>query len=110
MTIIKVNQNDTNIRLDNFLMKLYPNQSKGAIFKAIRTNKIKVNGKKPKFDYRLKLGDEIKVFLITSENASEYLIKILRDKFILIKKNYFYRNINLPHQFTKFFFNNEIII
>lgn len=52
-------------------MKLYPNQSKGAIFKAIRTNKIKVNGKKPKFDYRLKLGDEIKVFLITSENASK---------------------------------------
>ncbi|MCQ2957258.1 MAG: hypothetical protein MJ233_05600 [Mycoplasmoidaceae bacterium] len=44
-------------------MKLFPNLSKGQIFKAIRTNKIKVNGKKQKFDYRLQLDDEIKVFL-----------------------------------------------
>lgn len=71
MKIIKVNQNDTNIRLDNFLMKLYPNLSKGAIFKAIRTNKIKINGKKPKFDYRLKLGDEIKVFLIEANETNK---------------------------------------
>ena len=58
-----VNKNDTNLRLDNFLMKLFPNLSKGFIFKAIRTNKVKVNGKKAKFDYRLQLNDEIKVFL-----------------------------------------------
>lgn len=76
MKIIKINQNDTNIRLDNFLLKLFPNQSKGSIFKAIRTNKIKVNGKKPKFDYRLQLGDEIKVFLITGDqNAKSDLWK-----------------------------------
>ena len=67
MKIIKVNENDTNIRLDNFLMKLYPNLTKGLIFKAIRTNKIKVNGKKQKFDYRLQLNDEIKVFLIVDQ-------------------------------------------
>ena len=63
MEIIKVKENDTNIRLDNFLMKLFPNLSKGYIFKAIRTNKVKVNGKKPKFDYRLQLDDEIKLFI-----------------------------------------------
>ncbi|XQP55375.1 MAG: RluA family pseudouridine synthase [Mycoplasmoidaceae bacterium] len=63
MEIIKVQENDTNIRLDNFLMKLFPNLSKGYIFKAIRTNKVKVNGKKPKFGYRLQLNDEIKLFI-----------------------------------------------
>ncbi|MCQ3907754.1 MAG: hypothetical protein MJ219_03305 [Mycoplasmoidaceae bacterium] len=63
MKIINVKENDTNIRLDNFLMKLFPHLSKPFIFKAIRTNKVKVNGKKPKFDYRLQLGDEIKLFL-----------------------------------------------
>ncbi len=52
-------------------MKLYPNLSKGAIFKAIRTNKIKVNGKKPKYDYRLQLNDEIKVFLINQDKVAK---------------------------------------
>ncbi|MCQ3908606.1 MAG: hypothetical protein MJ200_03560 [Mycoplasmoidaceae bacterium] len=69
MEIIKVKQNDTNIRLDNFLMKLFPNLSKVYIFKAIRTNKVKVNGKKPKFDYRLQLDDEIKLFI--NENVGK---------------------------------------
>lgn len=71
MKIIKVKENDTNIRLDNFLMKLLPNLSKGLIFKAIRTNKVKVNGKKVKFDYRLKLGDEIKLFLNTDTSLNK---------------------------------------
>ncbi len=63
MKIIKVKENDTNLRLDNFLMKLFPNLSKGQIFRAIRTNKVKINGKKQKFDYRLQFQDEIKLFL-----------------------------------------------
>lgn len=63
MKIIKINQNDKDIRLDNFIMKLFPNLSKVYIFKAIRTNKVKINGKKPKFDYRLQPNDELKLFI-----------------------------------------------
>ncbi|MCQ2748269.1 MAG: hypothetical protein MJ223_03475 [Mycoplasmoidaceae bacterium] len=81
MEIIKIKKNDENIRLDNFLMKLYPNLTKGLIFKAIRTNKVKVNGKKAKFDYRLKTGDEIKVYLITSQpKDKDYIWMQAKDK------------------------------
>jgi len=64
MKIIKINKNNVNIRLDNFLMKLYPNLTKGAIFRAIRTNKVKINGKKKDFNYRLQFDDEVKLFII----------------------------------------------
>ena len=80
MKIIKVKENDTNIRLDNFIMKLFPNLSKIYIFKAIRTNKVKVNGKKPKFDYRLQLNDEIKVFLNSDLENKKDNWKLANDK------------------------------
>jgi len=95
MKIINVKDNDANIRLDNFLMKMLPNISKGLIFKYIRTNKVKVNGKKPKFDYRLQVGDEIKLFInddIKSSNeesnlylqAKDYLDVIYEDNHLLV--------------------------
>ncbi len=62
MEKIIVNINDENKRLDNFLAKYYPQLNKTTIFKLIRTNKIKVNKKRVKFDYRLQLHDEITVF------------------------------------------------
>lgn len=61
-------------------MKLFPNLSKGFIFKAIRTGKIKVNGKKTKFSYRLNLDDEIKLFLNVEEQNSSDLFKLAKDK------------------------------
>ena len=63
MKIIKVNKNDANIRLDNFLSKTFVNFKKSEIYKAIRNKKIKVNNKKVKFDYHVQLNDEIKLFI-----------------------------------------------
>ncbi len=105
MEIIKVKQNDTNIRLDNFLMKLFPNLSKGAIFKAIRTNKVKVNGKKPKFDYRLQLDDEIKVFLINSlESNQKDNWKLAKDKLEVVYED---QNILVVNKPEKLLVNDE---
>lgn len=105
MEIIKVKQNDTNIRLDNFLMKLFPNLSKVYIFKAIRTNKVKVNGKKPKFDYRLQLDDEIKLFI--NENVG----KNQADNWLLAKDvlDVIYEDANLlvVNKPTKLLVNDE---
>lgn len=80
MKTIKINQNDTNIRLDNFIMKLFPNLSKGFIFKAIRTGKIKVNGKKQKFSYRLNLNDELQIYLTVDEKISSNDFKKAKDQ------------------------------
>ena len=63
MKIIKINHNDENIRLDNFLSKTFKSLKKPEIYKSIRNNKVKVNDKKVKFDYRVKLGDEIKLYI-----------------------------------------------
>lgn len=59
------------VRVDRFLRKKYENRPLTEIFKAIRTGKIKVNGKKTKENYRLKLGDIIKVFLSDEEKTKE---------------------------------------
>ena len=62
MEIINVGKNDEGQRLDSFLKKLMPKAPSGIIYKYIRTNKIKLNSKKPKPDSRISAGDEIKYF------------------------------------------------
>ena len=63
MKTIKVNKNDANLRLDNFLSKTFINFKKSEIYKAIRNKKIKVNDKRVKFDYHVQLNDEIKLYV-----------------------------------------------
>lgn len=62
MKIIKVGKNDNDIRLDNFLSKLFPNLKKSFLYQSLRKNKIKINGCKKPFNYRIKENDEIKLF------------------------------------------------
>lgn len=77
MKIIKVKHNDENIRLDNFLSKTFKCLKKSEIYKSIRNNKVKVNDKKVKFDYHVKLGDEIKLYIsdeLLINNKQQYNI------------------------------------
>lgn len=105
MKEIKVRQNDTNIRLDNFLMKLFPNLSKPYIFKAIRTNKVKVNGKKPKFDYRLQLDDVIKVFINENiENNKTDNWKLSKDQIEVVYED---NNLLVVNKPAKLLVNDE---
>ena len=62
MEIIKINANDAGQRLDSFMKKIMPRAAAGLIYKYIRTNKIKLNSKKPAPDTRLCEGDEIRFF------------------------------------------------
>lgn len=82
MKTIKVKNNDVGIRLDNFLNKIFPNLKKSEIYKALRNNKIKVNHKKVKFNYKTSLNDEISLYL-----NDEILIK--QDKQVLTSKKEF---------------------
>lgn len=52
----------SDVRLDRFLRKKYPLVGLNEIFKGFRTGKIKVNGRKVKENYRLSLGDIVKVY------------------------------------------------
>lgn len=51
------------VRVDKFLRKKLSNMPLTEIFKCIRVGKVKVNGKKTKENYRLKLNDVVKLFM-----------------------------------------------
>lgn len=80
-------------RLDRFLRKKYENRPLTEIFKAIRTGKIKVNNKKVKENYRLKIGDIIKVFLSNEEKTKEReWIKLTQKEKEILQKGIVFEN------------------
>ena len=52
------------VRLDKYLMDQYPALGLGRLNKALRENKIKLNGKKQPLSTRVMAGDEIKLFIL----------------------------------------------
>lgn len=74
MKLFTITENDANQRLDKFLKKLMPNAAKTLIFKFNRKDKIKVKFewsewkfKKRDNEYKLQIGDEVKIFLRDEE-------------------------------------------
>ncbi len=51
------------VRLDKYLMDQFPALGMGRLNKALRENKIKLNGKKQPLSTRVQNGDVIRVFL-----------------------------------------------
>ena len=51
------------VRLDKYLMEQFPVLGVGRLNKALRENKIKLNGKKQPLSTRVAAGDEIKLFI-----------------------------------------------
>ncbi|QFQ32173.1 23S rRNA pseudouridine(955/2504/2580) synthase RluC [Buchnera aphidicola] len=60
-SIIYINEDMINQRIDNFLKKKFKNIPKSMIYRIIRTGKIRVNKKRIKPNYKLKIGDNLKV-------------------------------------------------
>ncbi|ALD15291.1 pseudouridine synthase [Buchnera aphidicola (Aphis glycines)] len=60
-SIIYINEDMINQRIDNFLKKKFKNIPKSMIYRIIRTGKIRINKKRIKPNYKLKIGDQIKV-------------------------------------------------
>jgi 23S rRNA pseudouridine955/2504/2580 synthase len=58
-----VNVNDSGQRLDKFLEKTFPFLPKSMMYKEIRKKNIKVNGKKAEISYRLKVNDNIFLYI-----------------------------------------------
>ena len=73
MQKIIINQNDSGQRLNKFVEKTFPNFPKSAIYKAIRTKKIKINGKRCLPNSILNLYDIFEIYGFS--------------KFVQIKKN-----------------------
>lgn len=67
---IIIGENEGNQRLDRFLLKYLNNSTRANVFKLLRKKLIKVNGKREKENYFLKLGDKIQIFL-SDESLNE---------------------------------------
>ena len=67
------------VRLDKYLMEQFPALGLGRLNKALRENKIKLNGKKQPLATRVQNGDVIRVYLLddqlglTSQEVPEFL-------------------------------------
>ncbi|ANZ22553.1 RNA pseudouridine synthase [Buchnera aphidicola (Diuraphis noxia)] len=61
VSIIYINENMINQRVDNFMHSRFKNLPKSMIYRIIRTGKIRINKKKIKPYYKLKLGDILKI-------------------------------------------------
>lgn len=55
------------VRLDKYLMEQYPALNPGRLNKALRENKIKLNGKKQPLSTRVQNGDVIRLFLLDDQ-------------------------------------------
>ncbi len=73
-----INQNDSDQRLDKFLLKVAPDLPTTMMYKAIRTKNIKVNRKRAQISTRLAVGDLVQIylndeFLQPSDPATDFL-------------------------------------
>ena len=60
---IKVNEENVGKRIDSFIHKVQEDISRSMVQKLIEQKNIKVNGKETKHSYKLKLNDEIEIFV-----------------------------------------------
>ncbi len=58
---VKVDDNRTGQRLDNFLMSLLGNVPRGLVYRLVRTGQVRVNGGRAKPMKKLRAGDEVRI-------------------------------------------------
>lgn len=99
MEILKVGLNDSNQRIDKLIFKTFPKFSKSAVYKAIRTKKIKVNGKHVEINHILKIEDRVFIYGFNNFVDKKRLINV-----------WLYLNKNLAHLKIKYEDENLIVL
>ncbi|WIF94988.1 RluA family pseudouridine synthase [Caminicella sporogenes] len=79
MREIIIGENEYGQRLDRFLLKYLNNSTRANVYKLLRKKIIKVNGKREKENYFLKLGDRVQIFL-----SDETLDKLRKEEKIVM--------------------------
>lgn len=91
-----VNENDSDQRVDKFILKTCKNLPKSMMYKFIRTKNIKVNGKRCEISQRLLLGDVVTMYIhddffqsedsptLALDNVSTQLNVVFEDENLLI--------------------------
>lgn len=69
--VIEVTNSELDQRIDNFLIKTLKNVPRTRIYRIIRKGEVRVNKKRIKPDYKLKLGDQVRVPPVRMELDSD---------------------------------------
>ena len=102
MTVKKliINQDNSDRRIDNYLLSLYKNVPKSKIYNIIRKGEVRVNSKRIKPSYKLKIDDLVRIPpyldgpLTHNKKISSYLIEKHTTKIIYEDNNYIVTNKN----------------
>lgn len=91
---ITINEDQEGSRLDRILHKLYPGLNQGVIEKSLRNKLINVNDKKSSANYRVQVGDAIKIadHLVKDIVKQKSAKKITREQIDLVVNNIIYRD------------------
>ena len=102
MTVKKliINKDNSDRRIDNYLLSLYKNVPKSKIYNIIRKGEVRVNSKRIKPSYKLKIDDLVRIPpyldgpLTHNKKISPYLIEKHTTKIIYEDNNYIVTNKN----------------
>ena len=102
MTVKKltINHDNSERRIDNYLLSLYKNVPKSKIYNIIRKGEVRVNSKRIKPSYKLKIDDLVRITpyldgpLTHNKKISSYLIEKHTTKIIYEDNNYIITNKN----------------
>ena len=102
MTVKKltINHDNSERRIDNYLLSLYKNVPKSKIYNIIRKGEVRVNSKRIKPSYKLKIDDLVRIPpyldgpLTHNKKISSYLIEKHTTKIIYEDNNYIITNKN----------------
>lgn len=91
------------VRLDKYLLDLYPALNVGRLNKALRENKIKLNGKKQPLSTRVQNGDVIRLFLLDEQLEKRALppaVFVYEDQDLLVVNKPAGIEVEGPHEDT----------
>lgn len=80
MIKITITENDANQRLDKFVRKYLNDAPLSLLYRWIRTNRIKLNRKKPDIKTMLQLNDQLELFITEEELAELRAPKVVHDR------------------------------
>lgn len=99
ISFIKIDLNNINKRIDNFLFKNIKSLPKNKIYSLIRKGNIRINKKRISHKYKLKLNDIIRIPLINFKKKRIYINNYIIEKFkkYIIYEDKYILIINKPY-------------
>jgi len=71
VTLYPISENELNQRIDNFLLRVLKKVPKSKIYRIIRKGEVRVNKKRIKPEYKLQIGDAVRIPPIKLEESKE---------------------------------------